>query len=131
MAIKKEALEMIDEIEKQVKGQDTEKTKISKRGRKSTGAKAPKLSPDECTEKIYQLFNLPFKILGKRIVYQKSDFKQEGETLCRIANKYPTISSIILLFDPIYLIGSLLEKLNTTIKANPKQQKPKTPNAQI
>lgn len=131
MAIKKEALEMIDEIEKQDKGQETEKTKITRRGRKSTGTRAPKLSVDECTEKIYQLFNLPFKILGKRVVYEKSDFKQEGEALCRIANKYPTVSSIILLFDPIYLIGSLLEKLNTTIKANPKQQKPKTPNAQI
>ena len=127
MAIKKEALEMIDEIEKQDKSTDTEKTKITKRGRK---ANTTKLSADECTEKIYQLFNLPFKILGKRVVYEKSDFKQEGETLCRIAGKYPIISHIILLFDPLYLIGSLLEKLNTTIKANPPKQKNKTTSAQ-
>lgn len=131
MAIKKEALEMIDEIEKQDKSSDTEKTKITKRGRKANTTKSTKLTAEECTEKIYQLFNLPFKILGKRVVYQKSDFKQEGETLCRIAGKYPIISNIILLFDPLYLIGSLLEKLNTTIKANPQKQKNKMPTSQV
>ena len=85
MAIKNEALEMIDEIEKQDKSTDTEKTKITKRGRKANATKSTKLTAEECTEKIYQLFNLPFKILGKRVVYQKSDFKQEGETIMNTA----------------------------------------------
>ena len=121
MATKKEALEMIDEIDKAEKA--TEKTEIKKRGRKAGTTPKATLNADECTDKIYQLFCLPFKILNKNIYYTKSDFKAEGETLVRISKKYPLVNTVLLALDPIYLIGSLLEKVNNTFKAN---KKPKT-----
>lgn len=121
MATKKEALEMIDEIDKSEKAERaTEKTEIKKRGRKAGTTLKATLNADECTDKIYQLFCLPFKILNKNIYYTKSDFKAEGETLVRISKKYPLVNTVLLALDPIYLIGSLLEKVNNTLKANKK-----------
>lgn len=81
--------------------------KKSPGGRKK---KAKKIAPEEIAEKLHILFAGLAKVFKYDYPYSPADFDQESRALVRLNEKFPFITSLITIFDPVLIVLGIYYK---------------------
>ncbi len=91
--------------------------------KKRKSPKVEKLKADEIAEKLDIIFSILAKIFGYQYPYTAADFEQESKAIVRLSTKFPYLSSIIELFDPVLTVLGLWIKWNKMEKIENKNEK--------
>lgn len=94
---------------------EKEKAKSKRKG------KTLSFSEGELTQKIYLISKIVAGLLKLDFDLREKDFSNEGATLARMCDKWSPVGTIVSFFDPIYLIGSLVNKF-TGMKSKKQEQ---------
>lgn len=107
---------------------NTDKKEKSERPKKKRAAtrKGDVFTADDCTAKIFQLYNLTGKMLKTDGKMREKDFVEEGAALSRLTEKYPIVSFVMKMLDPVFFALGTFNKFNTHFSeftARKKQEK--------
>lgn len=72
--------------------------------------KAEKIAPEEIAEKLHILFAGVAKVFKYDYSYSPADFDQESRALVRLNEKFPFITSLITIFDPVLIVLGIYYK---------------------
>jgi hypothetical protein len=89
----------------------------------STKTNKVEFSADECTAKIFQVYNIIGRFKKSDRQRLQVDFIEEGTALSRISGKYPIVSTVLKLFDPLFLLIGIINKFSDHFPKKPKKVK--------
>lgn len=95
---------------------DQPKTAKKKKG------KTPSFTEKELAEKTFFISKIVAGILKFDFTYREKDFDTEGQALARMADKFPVVGTILSFFDPLFFIGSIINKF-AGLRRKPKEEK--------
>lgn len=98
-------------------------TEKKKRGPKA-GSKKTSFSDGELIDKTFFICKLIAGIFKYDFTYREKDFSSEGQALGRMCDKFPIVGTIITYFDPIYYIGSIVNKFSACKRQKKEEQPP-------
>lgn len=110
-------------MKEEKKDEFTEITEEMPKKKKRKAPKVEKLVADEIAEKLNIIFSILAKIFGYQYPYTAADFEQESKAIVRLSTKFPFLSSIIALFDPVLTVLGLWIKWNKMKKVENKNEK--------
>lgn len=112
--------EVIGESGNTVMGEVPEEPKKKKKTPKKV--KATQATQADYRNKIFMLFQALARVTKKECQFTEGDFTAEAAALVRITEKFPQVAYVINMFDPIFMLISLINKFG---KMPAKKQEPK------
>ena len=98
---------------------ETPQTEVKKKKYK----KKVEFAVEEIQEKLSLLFNAMAAILKIDKEYKPNNFVEESKDIVRLSQKYPFISSVLSILDPLSLILNLSKKFLEILKLKQKRDK--------
>lgn len=100
--------------------EDKKTTKIKKKSKKS---KKINFSIEEIQEKFVKLFGGVAYLLKIENDYEENDFYEESKDIVRLSEKYPALSHVLTILDPLFLVLGIVNKVSEMVKkVNRKKQ---------
>lgn len=95
----------------------TEETEIKE---KKKGGRPPakkvEFTPEELQEKLTSTFNAIALAMRSDKRFTPVDFREEAKDLVRLAGKYPWLSQLLAVLDPLFLVLNILRKFQDLIR---------------